>query len=116
MIPSRFTRWIWIALIALQIVWFAVLHPPQALPLWMVLSLVLVPLLLPLPWILKLRPQALVFGGLMLLLHFSIAVAETWTKPEVRVVGLVQIALIVAYYLALPGVRRGRSKRDAPQR
>lgn len=116
MIPTEFTRWIWIALIALQVAWFVVLHPPQALPLWLVLAFVLVPLLLPTPWILRLRPQALVFGGLMLLLHFSIAVAEAWTKPELRMVGLVQIALIVAYYLALPGVRRGRSKPDDPRR
>lgn len=108
MISPRWTRWIWLVLIALQVAWFVVLYPPQALPMALVLPVMLLPLLLPLPWILKLRPQALVFGGLVLLLHFSVAVAEAWTKPELRIIGWVQIVLIVAFYLALPGVRRRR--------
>lgn len=115
MIPTPLARWLWLALIALQLAWFGWLHPSTLLGYWPALVIATVPLLLPTPWILALRPQAMVVGGMILLLHFSFAVGEAWVNPATRAIASVQIALIVLYFLALPSVRRRRAAetRDA---
>ncbi len=106
LLPIEVARWIWLALIALQVVWFGWLYPSEILGYWPALLIATVPLLLPAPWVLTLRPNGLVIGGTVLLLHFSFAVGEAWANPTVRVIAWVEIALIAVYYLTLP--RPGR--------
>lgn len=107
MIPAPIARWVWLALIALQLAWFGWLYPPELLGRVPALVIAVLPLLIPTYWIWRLTRDALVVGGMILLLHFSFAVAEAWASPTTRAIALVQIALIVVYFLALPGVRRG---------
>jgi uncharacterized membrane protein len=102
LLPIVVARWLWLALIALQLVWFGWLYPSELFGYWPALVMATVPLLLPTPWVLKLRPNGLVIGGTILLLHFSFAVAEAWANPTLRAISWVQIVLITLYYLAMP--------------
>ncbi|MBS3744674.1 MAG: DUF2069 domain-containing protein [Wenzhouxiangellaceae bacterium] len=106
----RSARAAWLALIALQLVWFGWLAPAETLGRSGGLLLAVAPLLLPLWPILRLNLDGLVIGGLLLLVYFCFAVVEAWisTGPMVRVLALLEIALILLYYLALLSVRRRR--------
>ncbi len=108
MIPVGFARWCWVALIGVQLAWFGWWSPSEVLGYWPALLLATVPLLIPLPWILRSSRAALVVGGMILLVHFSVAVSEAWVDPVVRPLALLQIVLIVVYFLALPAFRRRR--------
>jgi len=99
-------RFAWLALIALQLVWFGWLAPAESLGRLGGLLFALCPLLLPLWPVVRLNPDGLVIGGLILLVYFCFAVVETWVSPAVRVLALVEIGLIVLYYLALLSLRR----------
>lgn len=117
MIPTPIARWAWLALIILQLVWFGWLYPPEALGRIPAVVIAALPLLIATYWVWRLSRDALVVGGMILLLHFSFAVAEAWASPATRVIALVQIVLIVIYFLALPGIRRGRkANRTEPDR
>lgn len=100
-------RFSFLILIVWQPIWFAWLKPAQALPVAFVLAILTLPLLICLPWVWRKRPRALVLGGCMLLLHFSVAVMELWTTPEARLPAAVQVLLTVLYYVGVfTGLRR----------
>lgn len=105
-ISPAWCRWSWLGLIAVQPVWFLAVNPPRLFEPWLVLAIWLAPLLAPAWWLLQLKPRALVFGGAILLFHFSLAVAEAWAAPAARGIALFQIALITVYYLGLVALRR----------
>jgi len=102
------TRIAWLALIGLQLVWFGWLAPSESLGRLGGTLFAVLPLLLPLWWILRLGRDGLVVGGLILMVYFCFAVAEAWANPEVRWLALVEIALVVLYYVSLLAVRRKR--------
>jgi uncharacterized membrane protein len=112
-LPLSATRWAWLTLIGLQLVWFAGLGPEPPLGRAASSLLAVVPMLLPLWWIWRLRVNGLVVGGMLLLIYFCVAVAEAWVDPVARPVALLQIAVIVVYFIALAGVRRGATRRAA---
>lgn len=103
----------WLGLIALQLLWFGWLAPAESLGRTGGLLFALLPLLLPLWPILRLNLDALVVGGMILLIYFCFAVVEAWVSPAVRVLALIEIALIALYYLALLSVRRRRGGKAA---
>ncbi len=98
-------RWIWLALIALQPIWFGWLDPIGPLGGIGSMLLMTVPLLLPAWWIWRLNLRALVIGGMLLLGYFCIAVVEAWAAPAARVPALIQIALTSSYFLVLAQLR-----------
>lgn len=100
------TRWAWLALIALQVVWFGWLFPIGLFDPALEVLLITVPLLTPAWWIWKLDHRALVVGGMIALPYFCIAVSEAWTRPEVRALALVQVGLIAVYFAGLVPSRR----------
>lgn len=102
LLPITAARGSWLALIVLQLVWFGWLYPSELFGYWPALMMATVPLLLATPWVLRLRPNGLVIGGTILLLHFSFAIAEAWANPTLRVISWIQIVLISLYYLAMP--------------
>lgn len=104
------TRIAWLALIALQLAWFAWLAPSEVAGRLGGTLFAVVPLLLPLWWILRLHLNGLVVGGLILLGYFCFAVVEAWVSPDARALALVQIGLVAIYYLGLLSVRRGVTK------
>ena len=107
------TRIAWLALIGLQLVWFGWLAPSESLGRLGGTLFALVPLFLPLWWILRLGRDGLVIGGMILLGYFCFAVVEAWVDPSVRWLAVAEIVLIVVYFIALLAIRR-RPDGDAP--
>lgn len=100
-------RLCFVLIILWQPAWFAWLAPVQTLPLAFVLGVLMLPLLICLPWVWRKRPGALVLGGCLLLLHFSVAVMELWTSPGARLPAGVQLLLSVIYFVGVAaGLRR----------
>lgn len=98
----------WAALVVLQLIWHAWLLPPERMPLTLVLAITVLPLLLPLTALRNVR-RALLWVGVLSLFYFSHGVAEAWSSPAERWLGLVEIALTVLLIGALgAGVTRKR--------
>ena len=106
--PLTLCRWSLLALIALQLVWFGWLHPPQHFSMAAALALTAGPLIILLPFVWRLQPRPLVVAGLVLLIYFSAGVMEAWANPGVRAPALVQVALVLVYFTALATIRRRR--------
>lgn len=96
----------WVALILLQGIWHAWLFPPQHTPVWLVASLTMLPLLLPLLAIRNV-PRALLWVGMLSLFYFCHGIAEGWSSPDERGLALLEIALALLLIGALgAGARR----------
>lgn len=104
-------RWCVFALLLLQPLWHGWLHPPQRLPVWLVLSVALLPLLLPAIAVARRRPGALFLCGLVGLLYFCHGVAEAWSNPAERIPALIEVALslLLVGAIALAGRQRRRA-------
>lgn len=102
----------WAALFALQMVWHAWLFPPGRLPLWLVLAVALLPLLLPLLALPRLR-RALLWVGTLALFYFCHGVTESWSAPDQRWLGLLEIAfsLVIIGALGLGTGAKGPRRR-----
>src|SRR5690606_27949730 len=102
-----------IGLLVLQLAWHGWLHPPRAVPPWLLAAVVALPLLLVLPGVLRLRVRALFWAGLASLLYFCHGVAELWSAPAARVPALAEItlALLLVSAVGLAGLRRRRLDR-----
>ncbi len=68
---------LYVALLALTLLWEGWLAPSRYPVFWLVLKLV--PLLLVLPGLLRDRPKSFVLTGLLMLLYFTEGVVLTWT-------------------------------------
>lgn len=106
------TRIAWLALIGLQLLWFGWLAPSESLGRLGGALFALVPLLLPLWWVMRLGRDGLVVGGMILLGYFCFAVVEAWVAPAVRWLAVAQIVLIVVYFVALLAIRRPQPGSD----
>ena len=103
------------ALLLLQPVWHAWLAPPERVAVWLVLGLFLLPLL-PVAWmLLRGRPSALFWAGVVALLYFSHGVMEAWAAPAVRGLALAETLIALALVLAvgLDGLRRRQAAKRA---
>lgn len=97
-----------------QPVWFVWLAPGQVLPLGLALAMLMLPLAACMPWVWHKRPGALILGGCLLLLHFSVAVMELWASPAARLPAGVQLLLTLAYFAAMSiGLKRRNSQPGA---
>ena len=81
------------AMAALQIFWYAILIPPQQIPLAVVLTLALFPIAPAFILAVFRRPSALFWGGVASLVYFCHSIAELWTTPEIRPIALLELAL-----------------------
>jgi uncharacterized membrane protein len=96
----------WAALVVLQLAWHAWLFPAQLLPAWLVLTITVVPLLLPLLAIRNVR-RALLWAGILSLFYFCHGVSEAWSAPTERALAILEIVLTVLLIGTLgAGVRR----------
>ncbi|WP_458069611.1 DUF2069 domain-containing protein [Rhodanobacter sp. BL-MT-08] len=96
----------WAGLLALQLIWHAWLVPPQTVPVWLVLAITVVPLMLPLLAIRRIR-RALLWVGILSLFYFCHGVAESWSSPGERWLALVEVLLTLLLIGTLgAGVRR----------
>lgn len=108
MIPLWWCRVAFLGVLVLQPLWFAWLAPPSVLPMAFVLAVTILPMLVVLPGVLRLRTRPLVIAGCLLMFYFSFAVMEAWAHPAVRIQSIVQILLVTLYFTALPSVRQPR--------
>jgi len=99
----------WAALVLLQPLWHAWLAPPERLPLGLVLTVTILPLLLPLTALRRPR-RALLWVGILSLFYFCHGVSEAWSAPDTRALAIVEIVLTVLLIGTLgAGVRRRTS-------
>lgn len=107
-----------IALALLQIVWYGVFPPYDALPRRYGVGLALLPLLPALATMRRNRRRGLLIGAIAGLLYFAHGVVEAWVSPELRGFALSEVALVVVLIGALGAQaiaekRRARRLRDA---
>ena len=82
----------WTALAALQVAWHAWLFPSRLLPTLLVLAFTVMPLLLPLFALRRVR-RALLWVGMLSLFYFCHGVAEAWSSPSERALAWLEIIL-----------------------
>lgn len=103
---QRLGLFAWAALTALQLVWHGWLVPPQAIPIWLVLTITVMPLLLPLLAVRNPR-RALLWVGILSLFYFCHGIAEGWSSSRERWLALAEIALTLLLIGTLgAGVKR----------
>lgn len=90
----RAARWTYLALIALQPIWHALLPPPSGSGNWILAAIATVPLLLPLRGVWAGSLRAMTWAGYLSMLYFVIGVMEAWANPPQRPAALLQIALV----------------------
>lgn len=105
-LTSRIGLFAWIALLALQCVWYAWLFPPQHVPMWLALAITAIPLLLPFFAIANVR-RALLWVGILSLFYFCHGIAESWSSPQERWPALIEVLLTLLLIGTLgAGVKR----------
>jgi uncharacterized membrane protein len=96
----------WMALILLQLAWYAWLFPPQQLPMWLALAVTVIPLLLP-SLAMRNPRRALLWVGILSLFYFCHGVAESWSSVQERGLALLEVLLTLLLIGALgAGVKR----------
>lgn len=96
----------WATLVVLQLAWHGWLFPPQQIPIWLLLTITMLPLLLPLLAIRDVR-RSLLWVGILSLFYFCHGVAEGWSSPSQRWLALSEIALTLLLIGTLgAGVKR----------
>ena len=90
----------YIGTLAWQLIWLGLLPPPTGPQNTWLALLACVPLLLPLHGIIYKKHSSMIYGGIVLLVYFTIGVTEVWTNPAHRWPALVQIMLAIIYIFA----------------
>lgn len=104
-------RLCWLALIAWQVAWLALLPEPLGKQNPALAAFATVPLLLPLRGILKMEDRGLIIGGYLALFAAMFGITELWAAPGERLAAGLQLALCVAYTVVLALATRRRKKR-----
>jgi uncharacterized membrane protein len=95
----------------LLLAWYAWLAPSPHFPRALVLLVLVSPLLFPLRGLLHARRYTIAWSGFLALLYFTHGVIEAWHAPATRTLGLLEIALTVAWFTGAIGyIKAGKSK------
>ena len=92
---------LYLALLLWQVVWHALLPEPYGAQNWGLAMLCLLPLLLPLPGILRRLHRSQVWGSYLGLLYFCIGIMEAWSNPGQRFPALLQVGLVAMFWTGL---------------
>lgn len=87
----------YLALLALQPTWHAVLPPPWGNSNWLLAVIATVPLLLPLKGVLAGSLRSMTWAGYLVMLYLVIGVMEAWANPPQRIPALVQVLLVSGF-------------------
>lgn len=109
--PRRIALLLFIALCLLQPVWHAWLAPPARLPVWAALGLALLPLAPVAAQLVRRRPHALFWAGVVSLLYFCHGVMEGWAVAELRLLGTAEA--LIAFTLVCAVGADGWQRRQA---
>lgn len=101
-----------LALLALVAVWAGRLAEGAAAPAWARVAAATAPLLVTLPGLLRARPRALVWVGLVVLVYFTHGVVEAWAGPR-RLPALLEIVLACLTFAGCALEARARRLRQA---
>jgi uncharacterized membrane protein len=101
----------WIALLALQVVWHAVLPSPHGAANIYLAIAAAAPLLLPVKGVLSGSLRAMTWAGYLAMLYLVIGVMEAWANPPQRLPALAQV-LLVAVFVASVLVFSRRDRRS----
>ena len=96
----------YLALLALQPVWHALLPTPYGASSWWLGLLAALPLLLPLKGVLKGHIRSMTWAGYLLLFYLVIGVMEAWSNPPQRLPALIQTGLVAVSIAAMLGFSR----------
>jgi uncharacterized membrane protein len=108
LIARHAARWSYLALIALQIAWHALLPEPLGSRSWLLASVATLPLLLPARgvWVGSLR--SLTWAGYLAMLYLVVGVTEAWANPAQRWPALLQVILVASFTGAVLACSRRR--------
>ncbi len=81
------------AMLALQIIWYAWLAPPETFPKSVALSLALAPIAPAAILAFLRRPSAVFWAGVAALLYFCHSIAELWSTPAIWPLALLELGL-----------------------
>lgn len=107
---SLAVRIAYVANLAWQIAWHALLPRPMGSQLPWLALLALAPLLLPLAGVMRLRPRSMTWASYLLLLYFVAGVTEAWSNPPQRLAALVQVVLACSCIAVMTAFSRRRAK------
>ena len=98
---GRLAAGAWLALVALQLVWHALLPPPRGAGNILLAAVAAVPLLLPIRGILRGSLRAMTWGGYLAMLYLVIGVMEAWANPPQRIPAVAQVLLVAVFVAAV---------------
>lgn len=98
---ARVARGAWLGLVALQIVWLALLPPPAGPGRWPLAAIAALPLLLPLAGVWRGSLRSMTWAGYLSMLYLTIGITEAWANPAQRLPAVIQVVLVAAYIVAV---------------
>ena len=87
----------YLALIAIQPLWHALLPPPRGAGSWVLAAIAVTPLLLPLKGVLTGSLRSMTWAGYLVMLYLVVGVMEAWANPSQRSPALAQVILVVLF-------------------
>jgi len=105
---GRAARWSYLALIALQPAWHALLPAPAGNASWALAAIATLPLLLPLRGVWRESLRGMVWAGYLSTLYLVIGVMEAWANPPQRPAALLQVALVTGLVASILRFSRER--------
>jgi len=91
----------YLALIALQLVWHALLPAPHGAGSWPLAAVAVVPLLLPLKGLLAGSLRSMTWAGYLVMLYLIIGIMEAWANPPQRLPALAQVGLVAVFVISV---------------
>lgn len=97
---TRLMQLTYVGVLVWQSIWLGLLPPPLGPQnWWLAVAASLLPLL-PLHGILNASHRSMIYGGVIMLVYFTIGVTEIWTAPGHRLPAALQVLLVIIYILA----------------
>ena len=105
-----------VALALLQFAWHGWIVPPATVAPWVLAAVFALPLAPALVLLARRHPRAAFAGALAALLYFCHGVMVAWAAPDVRALGVAEVALSAVLIVAASwdGLRRRFARRTAP--
>lgn len=92
---------LYLALIALQPLWHALLPSPHGARNWILAAVATAPLLLPLKGVLAGSLRSMTWAGYLVMLYLIIGVTEAWANPPQRLPAMMQVLLVAGFVASL---------------